>query len=286
MPHIQGPNDCEAPNYLNVQDGPKLFFKQWLPSQKPKTVILLVHGLAEHCLRYRHVASHLNNQGHAVVGFDLRGHGRSEGKRIYVKHFSEYVDDLKTIYAYVQTTYPNSPLFILAHSMGTTISLNFLIDHSPSKISGVILSGTALMPGDDISPILIKLSGIIGTLAPKLPTVKLNSSTISRDPAVVQAYNNDPFVYNGKIPARTGAELNRVFGYIRRHLSSITYPLLILHGKKDELANPEGSSILYDNATSDDKALRFWDGLYHEILNEPEQNEIRKYLSAWIEERI
>ncbi len=284
MPSFHTPPDHDNSTYLNTPGGPKLFFRQWLPSGKPRSVVLLVHGLAEHSGRYEHVASHLINQGHAVFGFDFRGHGHSEGKRIYINHFSEFVEDLATVYGQAKASYPDLPFFLLAHSMGTTVALNFLIDRSP-QVSGVILSGTALLAGSDISPMLLSLSGIIGTLLPKLPTVRLNSRTISRDPAVVQAYHNDPLVYNGKIPARTGAELNRIFGYIQQNLPAITSPLLILHGKDDELANPEGSNILYKGSASKDKTLKLWDGLYHEILNEQEKAQVLEMISNWIEER-
>ncbi|MFK7845419.1 MAG: lysophospholipase [Rhodothermales bacterium] len=282
---MPSPSVDSTPQYLNAPGGPKLFFRSWLPPSVPKSVVLLVHGLAEHSGRYEHVASRLIKQGHAVFGFDFRGHGQSEGKRIYVNHFSEFVDDLAAVYTKVKASYPSLPFFILAHSMGTTVSLNFLIDKAP-QVSGVILSGTALMAGSDISPILISLSGIIGALLPKLPTVRLNSRTISRDPAIVQGYHNDPLVYNGKIPARTGAELNRVFGYIQWNLSLVTCPLLILHGKDDELANPEGSNMLYKGCAAEDKTLKLWNGLYHEILNEPEKDEVIDLLSSWIEERV
>lgn len=275
----------DAPTYINSSDGKKLFIRQWLPSEAPRSVVLLVHGLAEHSGRYEHVATHLTQMGHAVIGFDFRGHGQSEGKRIYVNHFSEFVDDLAAVHDQASASFPDLPLFILAHSMGTTVMLNFLIDKSP-QVSGVILSGTALMAGSDISPILISLSGIIGTLLPRLPTVMLNSLTISRDPTVVQGYQKDPLVYSGKIPARTGAELNRVFGYIQQNLSAISCPLLILHGKDDELANPEGSSILYKGCAAMDKTLKIWDELYHEILNEPEKDEVIELIAHWINERV
>ncbi len=219
------------------------------------------------------------------MGFDLPGHGLSEGKRIYVDQFKEYVDDLALFYQQVQIAYPACPAFILAHSMGTTVALSFLIAHEPS-LAGLILSGTAIKVGSDISPFMISLSGIVGAIFPKLPTIALNSNTISRDRHVVEAYHNDPLVFNGKIPARTGSELNRTFTYLQKKLSEITAPILILHGAADQLTDPAGSKLLFNNISSQDKTLELFEGLYHEILNEPEKEEILALIADWISDRV
>lgn len=270
---------------LSSSDGTRLHIQTWAPAGAPKAVVLLVHGLAEHTARYAHVAAQLNAQGYQVVGFDLRGHGKSDGKRIYVNHFDEYVEDLAVVYAMVSSQYPGLPLFLLAHSMGTTVALNFLVDRMPA-VQGVILSATALLPGDDISPILIALSGIVSAVAPKRSTIALNSSTISRDQAVVDAYHADPLVYNGKIPARTGGELNRVFKYLQQQVKKVNVPILIMHGDADQLTNPKGSERLYQGIASTDKTLKWWPGLYHEIFNEPEQDVVIAFMQSWIKERL
>lgn len=270
---------------IRIPDGPKLFTRKWLPEGSPKAALLLLHGLDEHSARYHHVATFLNDAGFAVYSYDQRGHGESEGKRIYINNFSEYVDDLSHIYKHVLAETEGLPLFFLAHSMGTTVTLRFLLDHKPA-IAGAVLSGTAIMAGDDISPLLISMSGIIGAIAPKLPTISLNSSTLSRDATVVQKYMDDPLISNAKIPARTGAELNRIFKTIQADAHKIDIPLLIMHGTADELSNPEGSTLLYKTVSSTDKTLKMWDGLYHEIFNEPEQEEVLSLATTWLTTRI
>ncbi len=270
---------------LTSSDGTRLHIQTWAPVGAPRAVVLLVHGLAEHSARYAHVAKQLNAQGYQVVGFDLRGHGKSDGKRIYINHFDEYVADLEAVFTLVSSQHPDLPLFLLAHSMGTTVALNFLVDQMPA-VQGVILSATALLPGEDISPVLIALSGIVSAVAPKLSTIALNSSTISRDQAVVDAYHTDPLVYNGKIPARTGGELNRVFKYLQQQVKKVSVPILIMHGDADQLTNPKGSDLLYQGAASADKTIKWWPGLYHEIFNEPEQDEVIGFMQSWIEQRL
>ncbi|MEM8487761.1 MAG: lysophospholipase [Bacteroidota bacterium] len=274
---------------LTTPDGTKLHVKTWAPAGEPTAIIVLVHGLAEHVARYEHVANQLNAQGYLVVGCDLRGHGKSEGKRIYVHRFDAYVEDLNTVLNWVSATHAALPRFLLAHSMGTTVALHYLVSSVTTRspaLKGVVLSATALLPGDDISPLLISISGVVSALAPKLPTVTLNSSTISRDPEVVADYHADPLVYNGKIPARTAGELNRVFKYLQREVHNIKIPLLIMHGDADQLTNPQGSALLYNTAASSDKTLKWWPGLYHEIFNEPEQQNVINYMQQWIAQHL
>lgn len=276
---------------LKTLDGLSLFFKSWLPATSPpRSVVLIVHGLAEHSGRYEHVARTLGAAGHTVFAFDLRGHGRSDGKRAYVDNFNQYVDDLERVLQYIRENYAPAatgelPCFILAHSMGTTITLKLLLDRKPD-LAGVILTGTAVIAGADISPLLRSLSGVVGALLPRFPALALNSNTVSRDPAVVQAYHADPFVYNEKIPARTGAEMIRVFKYIQKNMHTLKTPMLIMHGSADQLTNPEGSVRLHNDIASTEKKLVMWPGLYHEIMNEPEQDEVLDEIVSWLNQHV
>ena len=256
----------------------------WMPVTPPRAVLLIVHGFAEHALRYEHVAHHFTRAGFAVYAYDMRGHGLSGGKRAYIDYFDQLVSDLALVYQEVADAF-QLPTFILGHSMGTTVTLKFLINHRPN-VKGVIMSGTALVPGDDIPQFLISLSGFIGKLLPTLPTIKLDADSVSRDPAVRSAYRSDPHVYTGRIPARTGAEFNKAFVYLQPKLNLLTTPLLILHGTADKLINPAGSRLLADEAGSADKTLHLWDHLYHEILNEPEKMDVMKEIEGWIIDRL
>ncbi len=273
------------PQQLTSSGNTKLHVKQWLPEGTPKAVVVIVHGLAEHSGRYEHVAAFLNAGGYAVVGFDLRGHGRSEGKRIYIDRFREYVDDLKTLIDSLPASMQALPLFILGHSMGSTVTLSYLVHETPT-VAGIILTGTTIIPGADIPSVLISLSGVLGKLFPKLPTIALDSRLICRDEHIVKSYNDDPLVSNDKIPARTGAELNSEFGIIQSKMGRISVPMLIMHGSEDKISNPQGSQLLFDSISSDDKELKIWPGLYHELLNEYEKQQVMKTISDWMDARI
>jgi acylglycerol lipase len=264
-------------------DGLRLFEQEWSPEGTPKAGVVIVHGYGEHTGRYVHVAEELTRNGYAVSTFDLRGHGRSQGDpRTFVRSFDEHLDDLERFLSRVRERHSGRPLFLFGHSMGGTIATLFAIARQP-EIRGLLLSGASLKLSDNYSPSLITLAKIISLVLPKLRLIKLDASAVSRDAEVVREYVTDPLVYHGGIPARTGAEMNRAMERIRQRMETLEVPLLIMHGTCDLLADPEGSRQLYDRAESDDKDLRLYEGLYHEILNEPEKAQVLADMVEWLD---
>jgi len=164
----------------------------------PVGLILVVHGVAEHAGRYRHVAEVLTGLGLRVVIPDHRGHGRSGGKRLLARDLSEFTTDLETLRRLELVE--GRPTYLLGHSMGGEIALDYALDHQ-SSLAALILSAPAVLPGDDISPLLMKVAKVIGKVVPGLPGQKLSSASISRDPAVVKAYDEDPLNFRGALPA-------------------------------------------------------------------------------------
>lgn len=267
-------------------DGLRLFEQQWQPTNESKAVVIIVHGLAEHSGRYSHVAEFLTHKGYAVDTFDLRGHGQSEGTpRIFINSFDEYLTDLDQFLDRVRQRHSGKPIFLLGHSMGGTVVSLYCTTRQPI-INGVILSAPTLKISDDISPFLIKISGLLGRLFPKLKTIKLDSSAISRDPEVVKWYDTDPLNYRGGIPARLGAEFNQAIIRIQGLMEKLSLPLLILQGTADRLSDPEGSKQLYSRASAKDKTLKLYDDLYHEVLNEPEKEQVLTDIVQWLNTHI
>ena len=270
---------------FKTNDGLNLFEQSWQPVKQSKAVVVIIHGYAEHSGRYAHVAEYLINHGYAVETFDLRSHGKSDGKKTFIRSFDEFLSDVDVFLKRVKERHPNKNLFLLGHSMGGLIASLFVVTRQP-ELRGLILSGAAVKISDDISPLLVKLSSIIGKILPKLPTIKLDGTAISRDPEIVKKYDNDPLNYRGGIPARTGAELNRATKMIQQQMEAIKLPLLIVHGTADRLADPEGSRQLYERAESKDKTLKLYDGFYHEVMNEPEKEQVLADIVGWINERL
>jgi len=273
-------NDRNETLFTNA-DNFQLFEQCW-KKEDAKGVVLITHGIAEHSGRYEHVALSLNEAGYSVVAFDLRGHGKSSGKRNYIKSFQDYLDDLDEVLTRTKNKFPDLPIFLFGHSMGGGILSLYAIERQPD-VKGILLSAPSVKVSDDLSPFLQKISGILSVIAPKLPAIKLDSADISKDKKVVEAYDTDPLNYRGGILARTGSELLKSTKTISKSASKITLPILIMHGTLDKLADMSGSQMLYDTVSSQDKTLKLYKGLYHEILNEPEQDQVKADMIAWLD---
>lgn len=268
---------------LTAADGLKLYEQVW---QMPevKGWVLLVHGITEYSDRHRPTIQVLLQQNFAVQTFDLRGHGKSEGDRAYINHFAEYLSDLDLVVRRALVQAGGRPLFLLGHSLGGAIATRYLIQYPEmqSQLSGLILSAPALALNDAVPPALVKAADWISRFFPKLPTLSLEGAAISRDPAVVAAYHADPLVYHGKLLARPGAELVKTMREIQSQMSVIQLPLLLMHGTGDRTVPCSASQRLYDCAHSPDKTLKLYEGLYHEIFNEPERAQVWADLADWL----
>ena len=262
-----------------------LYYQAWLPDKDPKAVLLVVHGLAEHIGRYKNLVNYFVPRGYAIYGLDLRGHGKSQGLKGYVEHFSGYLDDLKTFFDMVRRENAGKKIFMVGHSMGGLIATAYVIEHQ-DELAGLVLSAASLKVGSSISPATIAMAKVLSVIAPKMGVAVLDASTISRDKAVVNAYVNDPLVYRGKTTARLGAELINTIQKLPDQIAKVTLPILIMYGSADQLSNPEGSNMLYEKVSSKDKSLKVYDGLYHEIFNEPEHEKVMADMEAWLSARI
>lgn len=260
-------------------------FEQTWSRKDAKGIIIITHGIAEHSNRYEHVAQSLVEAGYEVIGFDLRGHGRSSGKRNYVNAFKDYLVDFQAVIDRAEMNYPGLPLFLFGHSMGGEIVGLYLIE-CKSQISGALLSAPSVKVSEDLSPFLQKISGILSIVLPKLPAVKLSSADLSKDPAVVKAYDEDTLNYRKGILARTGSEVLKTTKVIMENASRINLPILIMHGGADKVADVSGSEMFYKTVQSEDKTLKIYEGLYHEIFNEPEQDEVKQDMIDWLNAHI
>ncbi|HUF97095.1 MAG TPA: lysophospholipase [Ilumatobacter sp.] len=267
---------------FGTTDGLTLYRQWWLPANDATAVVMVFHGLGEHSGRYAHVAAALNAAGYAVHAVDHRGHGKSGGKPTYVKSYGEFMSDLVLFRDLVETAHPGLPLFLLGHSMGGNLAMGHTLDHQDG-LAGLALSGPALKLGDDIKAIQVKIIGVLGKLAPGFRPQGLDASSISRDPAVVQAYRDDPLVYTGKMSAGIGWALIEQMEKFPARYVELRLPISVQHGTSDTLTNIEGSCELERLAVNAPVTSRYYDGLYHEIYNEPEQADVIGDLVAWLD---
>jgi acylglycerol lipase len=262
-----------------------IYYQAWLPEGKVKAVILVVHGLGEHCGRYMNVVNHFVPLGYAVYGLDHIGHGKSEGRREFVERFEDFTDTLTIYYKMVKEWQRNEPIFLLGHSMGGLIASYYLLDRQ-ANFKGAVISAPSIKVSDNISRATIIMGKILSVLAPKMGLLALDTNAISRDPQVVTAYVNDPLVFHGKTPARLAAELLKAMQRITAEVDKITLPFIALQGGQDKLVDPAGAQMLYGRSGSKDKTLKVYEGLYHEVFNEPERGRVLKDVETWLEAHV
>lgn len=263
--------------------GLRIYRQAWTPAQEPRAVVVIAHGAGEHSGRYGHVAARLVDEGFAVHALDHRGHGRSEGPRALIDRMDHAVADLDLLVVEAAAEHPGRSLFLLGHSMGGTVALCYAIKHQ-ERLSGLVLSGP-LAALQAAPPPMRVLARALSALAPRLPLVSVDPSLVSRDPAVVEAYVKDPLVHHGKLPVRTVAELAAAIDAFPEAVRAIALPTLIMYGTADALCPPEGSVMLSERIGTADKTLTAYEGLYHEILNEPEQGRVLDELCGWLDKR-
>ena len=282
MKHIEGWLEFR---HTRARGTSRLYRQSWLPEEPPRAAMLLVHGLGEHSGRYESLAAHCTARGFAVHAVDHYGHGRSDGLKGHVERFSVYLDGLRALRDDVRQNETDLPLYLLGHSMGGLIATAFL-DEDQASFRACVLSGPALRSEAEPPALVMAFVRLVSMLAPTAPLIGLDPSGVSRDPDVVKAYVSDPLVHHGKASARLIAELSSAMRSALATAPDIQLPLLIMHGDADRLTSPSGSRALYEAAGSADKTLRLYAGLYHEIFNEPERDQVLAEMSAWLEEHL
>ena len=258
-------------------DGTKLFFKKNLPVST-KAVIVIVHGLCEHLGRYDYLTERLNNSDISVYRFDHRGHGKSEGKRVFYNDFNEIVDDVNCVVDLAIKENPGLPIFVLGHSMGGYAVALFGTKY-PNKVTGLITSGALTrynnkMAGD------LPIDKPADTYFPN----ELGNGVCS-NPDIVEAYVNDPLVEKQISVGLMNSMYNGV-QWLKKNAEKFTDSVLILHGCCDGLVSEKDSREFFSDIASKDKSLKIYANLFHEILNEPCRDEIIDEIICWLNHRI
>lgn len=266
-------------------DAEQVYWQSWTPAESPRAVLLLVHGLAEHSGRYEGFAEFFTSAGFAVHALDHPGHGRSAGHRCHIRRFAVFANVLDRYLALVKSTHANTPIFLVGHSMGGLIAASFLIERQ-SEFAAAVLSGPAIRAPEQPSRFALFIMRIISRLFPRLGVMQLDSTGVSKDPDVVSKYDNDPLVFRGKVTARLVAELFSAMDRVLADAATISLPLLILHGGSDSLTDVAGSKALHEAVSSADKKIIVYDGLYHEIFNEPERIAVMTDMKDWLEAQL
>jgi acylglycerol lipase len=263
------------------EGGLEIYWQAWLPEGEPRAVVVLAHGASEHSGRYAWTGEQLNARGYAVYAIDHRGHGKSAGGRAVIDRMSNAVEDLHTLVERARGAHPGRPLVLLGHSMGGCVALAYTEQHEDA-LDALVLSGP-LAVLEAASPAQRVVGRVLSAVAPSLGVVAIDSTAVSRDPQVVADYDDDPLNYHGKLPARTVAELSRTIDGFPEAVTRFKLPLLVMHGTADRLVPIAGGEMVAERAGSEDKTFKRYDGLFHEILNEPERQQVVNDMADWLD---
>lgn len=266
-------------------DGLKMHSKGWTPEKEPKAVVCLIHGLGEHIGRYEHVGAAFVEAGYAMLGFDLRGHGKSGGTRGHAPSADAFFKDIEAFVQDAANRYPSAPRFLYGHSLGGLLTLSYAVTHN-ADVKGLIVSSPGLRTAIHEQKAKLILAKILGSLAPTVTLAsELDTSALSRDPQVVKDYVNDPLVHD-KITTGFGKAGLVVTDLVFQNASKLAVPLLLAYCSGDQIAFPRGSEEFARLAPQGLVTLKRFEGLYHEPHNEPEKAEVFKTYIGWLDAQV
>ena len=267
----------------NSSTNEKMFAQKWAPEKGLDASIILIHGFGEHSSRYAHMAKFYCKNKIQILTFDLYGHGQSEGMRGFIHNHSTYNDDIELFIEQCHDSLDKKPVFFYGHSMGGEIVLDYILKKK-HPFTGVIATAPLIdtaKPMDEFSKLLAKN---MDHIAPRLTLDSgLDRTYLSRDKSVVDAYNADPLIF-GKVTVRLGAYMVYTREYIKKHAAEISDSLLIMVGSGEHIVSkPEIDSFV---SSIPQVTYKVWDGLYHELHNEPEKEEVFAYTLSWIKDHM
>ncbi|MEO1124227.1 MAG: lysophospholipase [Cyanobacteria bacterium J06639_16] len=266
---------------LTTARGLDLHCRVWRSRQPTLGVLVLVHGLGEHLGRYDSVATALNQAGITVAGFDLPGHGRSAGQRGHINHWQDYRQSLQQFVTVMATQFPSAPLFLMGHSLGAMIALDFAMqDWFP--LQGLIISGTPLVPTSVQSPIKVLVVRLLSPIFPRLSLkTGVQPAALSRDRMLLERDRQDALIHN-VATLRWGAEMLDAIARIKANPNKISHPVLMMHGDCDTISAIAGAQTFFDAIPAADKTFNIYPGSHHEPHNDLDADQVMSDLTDWI----
>jgi alpha-beta hydrolase superfamily lysophospholipase len=265
---------------FTASDGISIFTQTWQPQGKPRAIVCIIHGLGEHSARYEHVAQYYLKHNYLVAAMDLRGHGRSGGQRGHSPSFEIVLEDISQFVHQIEQTYPGLPVFMYGHSLGGLLTINFAL-RNISQVKGFIVTSPNLAIAQKVAPWKLTLGKVFYSLLPTLSMPSgLDVNNISRDTAIVDKYKADPLVHD-QASARFALDFINAGGWALHNPDKLKVPMLLMYGTGDRIVS--GEAIRQFTKSNQLVNYREWDGLFHELHNEPEQESVLDYEREWIE---
>jgi alpha-beta hydrolase superfamily lysophospholipase len=264
--------------------GLDLFYQAWLPEGTPRAAVAVVHGAGDHSGRLDRLALPLEQNSFATYAFDLRGFGRSPGKRGHINRWEEYREDVRCFLQLISTQQPGTPLFLMGYSLGAGIALDFIL-RQPEGLRGAIISAAPIDPAGIGSRAQIATARLLSRIFPTF-TVRLNNDIngVSRDQSVLDALRSDPLHHN-LVTARWGTESMAAVAWVREQAANIRLPVLFLHGSDDPFNLSGGVQRYYEQINYPDKTLIIYPGSRHEVHNDLDHAQVAADIANWMTQR-
>ena len=263
----------------------ELFARTATPDTPPRGTVLISHGYAEHSGRFLHYMKALAADGWRVVAFDHTGHGQSEGMTGLILRMKHWTYEIDNFVDRIRSEHTELPIVVLGQSGGSAATIRYAAAHQ-DKIDAIVLSSMYLQNGEPVNPALIVSAHILDFIVPMLPVKPFDAQYLCLDPDVVSDYRSDPLVYNGNVRVRTGLELIGSYKPVLAAAAEIKIPALFLHGTGDRIASLEAVRKVFYLYGSEEKELKLYDGLYHELHNEKAGPEIIEYVVGWLDRQF
>lgn len=263
----------------------KLYYQSRRPSEEPRASVIIVHGIGEHSGRYQNLFEPLTDNKYAVYGYDLRGHGRSPGQRVYINKWSEYREDLNAFVRFVKEQENNKPVFLYGHSLGAIIGLDYVLNY-PKEIKGAVFSGTPFESTGAVKPALITLAKLMSTIIPRFSmNIGLDITALSKNESVVYAYAHDPLVCR-QATARFGTEYLDTIAWIKDQISELSIPTFFIHGEADRISVAQAVSETVKKINKAEKSLIIYPGGYHEPHNDYGYARAIGNVTEWLNQHV
>jgi alpha-beta hydrolase superfamily lysophospholipase len=277
----RAPSLRRTESHFDAAGGRRLFTRSW-EQEGPRRHLVLVHGYAEHSGRYDRMARWFVRQGADVTGYDHQGHGRSSGIRCHVDDFDDFLDDLEIVVERARKRTPQIPLYVVGHSMGGLITCAWARERKPA-VDGLLVSSPPFVPPPSLGSVKLFALRMLRRIAPRATVSSdLDPEGLSRDPAVVEAYLEDPLVYL-RMTLSLAAEMFDAMERAAGGGVNVELPMLMMHGEADPICSPEASEAFARDVPG--CRYRLYRKLRHEIFNEPEQEGVFDAMQTWMLEQ-
>ncbi|NJB85338.1 alpha-beta hydrolase superfamily lysophospholipase [Lewinella marina] len=265
------------------EQGLQIYAVDW-KTANPRAVVGIIHGLGEHCRRYDGLAAFLNARGIAVIGYDRQGFGRSEGRRGYTPDYRNYLDGVAQLRVQCEKRYPRAPVFLYGQSMGGQLLLHYLIHRKPA-IRGAIVASPHIAEAFRPNPLVVAIGKLMRRLSPTFSLHnQLDPQDLSRDPAVVEDFRNDPHNHD-RLSSQTGIDMLERAAFLQQYAGGLPVPTLLLHGTGDRVTSHAATA---DFARRNPEHVTFhsFPGAYHELHHEPDREKFHFLVLGWLNRHI